>query len=129
MSAPAVDLFADHNTIDHVDRTVDSLTATATALGVLALASWVAAIVAVRLNADAGNVVLGVGLSAVISICSAMCWCVSMIRHHNRRMAEALCYRIEQDLELRRRTERPTEGPDESWRAYLAGRIDRDDDR
>lgn len=127
MSAPAVD-FADHHDIDHLDRSVDSLTATAGALAVLAFASWGAAVTAVRLNADAGNVVLAVGLAAVVSICSAMCWCVASIRHHNRRLAEAMCYRIECDLDLRRRTEKPPgSAVDDSWRAYIAGRIDRDD--
>lgn len=129
MSAPAVDLFADHhNTIDHIDRTVDPLTATAGALAVLALASWGAAVTAVRLNADAGNVVLAVGLASVVSICSAMCWCVASIRHHNRRLAEAMCYRIECDLDLQRRAGKPTSSDvGDNWQAYIAGRIDRDD--
>lgn len=127
--APAVDLFADNHNIDHVDRTVDSLNATALALAVLAVATWAAAIATVQLDADPGGVVLTVGLAAVVSVCSAMCWCSASIRHHNRRTAEALCYRIEQDLELRRRVTDRSAGLDvsENWQAYIAGRIDRDD--
>lgn len=127
--APAVDLFADNHTIDRIDRTIDPLVATALALGVLAAASWGAAVATVRLDAHPGGVVLAVGMAAVISMCAAMCWCAASIRHHQRRTAEALCYRIEQDLELRRRVTDRSAGLDvsESWQAYIAGRIDRDE--
>lgn len=130
MSAPTVDLFEDHHrAIDTIDHAVDAINTAAIAIGVLALASWGVAVATVRLRAATGTTVLAVGLAAVITVCSAMCWCAAGIRHYNRRLAEAICHRIEQDLDLHRRIDRPTPGVDvgDELRAYIAGRIDRDD--
>lgn len=124
-----VDITADPLT----DRTVDPLTAGGIALTVVALACWIAAIITHTLNRNAPNdapVILIVGAAAVATVCSVVCFCAASLRHHHRRACLAICRKIEAVHAARPRPgpgQLQAAGPDVEWRAYLAGRIDRDE--
>lgn len=135
MSAPTAEHLFDEHNIDHVDRYLDPLSALAGSLGVLALASWAAAIATHLIHVNATNigaVVIAVGLAAVVTVCAVICWCASAIRAHNRRIATVVCARIDAmgDLHGRRHPDQvgvPRPDVDSELRAYLAGRIERDE--
>lgn len=125
----------------HAGRNVDLLAGVACLLGMLALVAWSIAGLAVQLDhrndrsTSAG--LLATVLASTITICAAAC----AVGAANRRYARAL---IDHDLAvLYRKLDRmagpppaPAGGANvlqpaaaDEWRAYLAGRLDRDDPR